>query len=63
MTPEEVEALKTKFIEASCGQVTLLDKLPCRVRMSLHIASLSNSLGFWLVEHDHIKLARILWRI
>jgi hypothetical protein len=37
--------------------------LPWPVRLRLWLTSRVNHVGCWLVEHHHLRAARLLWRI
>jgi hypothetical protein len=68
MSDAEVEAFRISWLAAIEGaprhkRVVLLTPLPWRTRLRLAVHHASNRAGYWLIDHGHVRAARMLWRI
>lgn len=59
----ERQRLVAAFEHAHCtGRIEILTPLPHAVRLRLWLTRRINNTGYWLVCHDHIRMAQCLWR-
>ena len=60
---DDLLALRRLLYEAMNGPIVILTPLPLKTRLRLRFTHYIDAAGIWLVEHEHFRAARALWRI